>query len=553
MESGYTTSDWTSSDYASSSSPPPTSRSLPQKVRGKMTRHTRASSSKEPSPSVANEISPHCFAVISSISSKMSTKSIVKTINLLGLPEGYEVLTPIEYQWANNPQPECLTVYAVQCVSGLRFPLHPFLVELLSALGIQPNQLNPNSYRLVVGFLLCCQLYHIEPSLENFLGEWEVPLAWRSSLNELLTINFESVKERVKAAGLLDHDFKAKALVEKDLLIVAGLHPEPATYTGLESQTMMNRAVVRKFLPENLPANPLSSSSTRSASATPSEIQSSGRGRSPSRTPSVVRPSSTSPNSVPSQHADVPSEMLVIEVETSPEADTTPTPSSPPFVLLSEVGSSFQKRPHLEDVPQGEEPSPADPAQAAPPSFPLPVMTPQFNPKAGVSNMCKVVNKGDVESLSGRSMEGMGHLLLSHTAMTPAIIVAMIERYDKMRANLEAALSQLKGARAQRRRTGGWPCKRLKWSPFAYISLVVFEGSRRGLAGWSVSGCATFKASPEYAEEIFRQGSSFYADGFTVCAEQFKNLGNLSPDFDFNFLDMCVDGFGRIGGVGPSE
>ncbi|KAK4422018.1 hypothetical protein Salat_2152500 [Sesamum alatum] len=139
MDCGYTTSDWTSSD-SSFSSPPPTTCSLPQKTRGKMTCRTRASSSKEPSSSQPNEISPDSFAVISSLSLKMSSKSIVTTVNLLGLPEGFEILTPTEYQRANNPSPGCVTVYLTQCVSGLRFPLHPFLI------------------------------YHIEPTVENFLG-----------------------------------------------------------------------------------------------------------------------------------------------------------------------------------------------------------------------------------------------------------------------------------------------------------------------------------------------------------------------------------------------
>ncbi|KAK4433520.1 hypothetical protein Salat_1114300 [Sesamum alatum] len=209
MDCGYTTSDWTSSG-SSFSSPPPTTRSLPQKTRGKMTRRTRASSSKEASSSLANEISADGFAALSSI------------------------------------PPKCLP-------------------------RIPPSQLNPNSYRLVVGFLLCCQLYHIEPSVETFLGvfaprltlrecffhfsprpsllfihdkpssygawknhfffvckaESEVPLTWRSSLNDLPSINFELVRERVKAAGLLDHGFKAKALMEEDLLTLAGLHPVP--------------------------------------------------------------------------------------------------------------------------------------------------------------------------------------------------------------------------------------------------------------------------------------------------------------------------------------
>ncbi|KAK4428864.1 hypothetical protein Salat_1186300 [Sesamum alatum] len=139
--------------------------------------------------------------------------------------------------------------------------------------------------------------------------------------------------------------FKPKAQVEEDLLIVAGLHPTPDTYTGprvvtsASVMTMMNRAPVSKFLPENVPSNPLSSSSTRSASATPSDIESSGRGRSPSRTPPVVGPNSASPSPTLSGYVDVPSEMPVIEVGTSPEGDMTLTPSLQ-IVLLFEVGSS---------------------------------------------------------------------------------------------------------------------------------------------------------------------------------------------------------------------
>ncbi|KAK4426296.1 hypothetical protein Salat_1398100 [Sesamum alatum] len=225
-----------------------------------MTRRTRVSSSKEPSSAQPNEISLDSFAVISSLPPKMSAKAIVKTINLLGLSEGFKILTPVEYQWANNPPPGYMTVYAAQCVSGLRFPLHPFLVDLLVTLGISPSQLNLNSYR-------------------------------------------------VKAAGHLNHGFKAKALVEEDLLIVAGLHPVPDPYAGLESryfhlQTMMNRVAVRNFLPENVPSNPLSSSSTRSASATSSDIQSSGRGQSPSRTPPAVGPSSASVSLIPTDGAN---------------------------------------------------------------------------------------------------------------------------------------------------------------------------------------------------------------------------------------------------------
>ncbi|KAK4435241.1 hypothetical protein Salat_0687400 [Sesamum alatum] len=71
---------------------------------------------------------------------------------------------------ASDPSPGFLTVYSTQLLSGLRFPLPPLMVEIFNLLGIPPNQLLPNSYRLVVGFLLCSQLYGFSASIENFLG-----------------------------------------------------------------------------------------------------------------------------------------------------------------------------------------------------------------------------------------------------------------------------------------------------------------------------------------------------------------------------------------------
>ncbi|KAK4415479.1 hypothetical protein Salat_2655300 [Sesamum alatum] len=298
-------------------------------------------------------------------------------INLLSLPKGYEVVTPSEYHRANNPPPGCLTVYATQCMSRLRFPLHHFLIELFVALGNPPSLVfiheKPSSYGAWK-----FRFFFV------WKAEWEVPLAWCPSLNDLSTVNLELVKERVKATGLLDHGFKAKALVEEDLLIVAGLHPAPDTYTGLKSRYFCLRKCLVKW-PRSIP----------------------------SCTPSGFRSGLISPNPIPSPRIDVPIKVPVIEVEASLEAEAPSVPSSPPFISHSEVGSSSQKRPRIEDLSQEEVP-PADTTQVVPPpSFPLPVMTPQFNPKVGVSNKCKAVHRGDVESLAVRPMEGLGHLLLS--------------------------------------------------------------------------------------------------------------------------------------------
>ncbi|KAK4422314.1 hypothetical protein Salat_1813700 [Sesamum alatum] len=82
------------------------------------------------------------------------------------------------------------------------------------------------------------------------------------------------------------------------------------------------------------------------------------------------------------------------------------------------------------------------------------------------------------------------------------------------------------------------------------------KGREKGLVEGKSSAVAAFKASPEYAEEVFRHGTFFYANGFIVCAKQFKNLGDLPLNFNYSFLDMRAYGYGRIGGVGgsgPSE
>ncbi|KAK4423358.1 hypothetical protein Salat_1918600 [Sesamum alatum] len=167
---GEVSSNWTSSGTSGPSSPPPITRRLPQKIRGKMPRRSKASSSGEnvaPSPTL---ISGEALAVVSSTPSQMSEESIRKLVDQISLPATYDWLRPSPSQFANNPPEGFLTVYTSQLTSGLRFPLPDLLVQLFNVLGIPPSQLLPNSYRLVVGFLLCSQLYQFEPTLENFLG-----------------------------------------------------------------------------------------------------------------------------------------------------------------------------------------------------------------------------------------------------------------------------------------------------------------------------------------------------------------------------------------------
>ena len=55
---------------------------------------------------------------------------------------------PNEKACAFNPGEVCF--YEAAFLSGLRFPVHPFVMELLHHLGIVPRQLMPNSWRIII-------------------------------------------------------------------------------------------------------------------------------------------------------------------------------------------------------------------------------------------------------------------------------------------------------------------------------------------------------------------------------------------------------------------
>ncbi|KAK4423575.1 hypothetical protein Salat_1940300 [Sesamum alatum] len=311
--------------------------------------------------------------------------------------------------------------------------------------------------------------------------------------------------------GLIAHGFNAKAILEEELLIVAGIHPAPDPYKGpldpvTRFQTMMNRAAVRKFIPEDVPAIPLSPEA-RSASATPSDP------------PSSSRPRSITPPTVQSYSAAYPQGTPIIDVVTSPE-ETVPLstpPSASPIPPPVELTPSSQGKPHLGEssVP----PSSPPPVGVASGSFvfPAPVLTPRLNPAAGVFNQVRTVNRSDVESLSTRSMMGLGHFILAQTSTTPAAITAMLEKYEAMRKELEAIRLELQEVRT---------------------NLVVCQRRLDEEKSQSVEKENKIRAEVE----IFRA---------QVVEKSFTNLGNLPPDFDFSFLNVRADGFGRIGGDGP--
>ncbi|KAK1369648.1 hypothetical protein POM88_035740 [Heracleum sosnowskyi] len=53
-------------------------------------------------------------------------------------------------------RPNALCIYKGVLAAGVRFPFHPFIPELLADVGINPCQLPPNAWRLIMCFIVLC-------------------------------------------------------------------------------------------------------------------------------------------------------------------------------------------------------------------------------------------------------------------------------------------------------------------------------------------------------------------------------------------------------------
>lgn len=87
---------------------------------------------------------------------------------------GYRILEDYDFELPepdlriNNPPLGRLGVYEEACEAGLRFPLLPFIVELLGSYKIPLYILTPNSIRHIVGSLGISFLAEMQPSLSLF-------------------------------------------------------------------------------------------------------------------------------------------------------------------------------------------------------------------------------------------------------------------------------------------------------------------------------------------------------------------------------------------------
>ncbi|KAK4416969.1 hypothetical protein Salat_2522400 [Sesamum alatum] len=400
---------------------------------------------------------------------------------------------------------------------------------VFNVLRIPPIQLLPNSYRLVVGFLLCAQLYGLEPSIENFLSVLAPKLTTRGSLlNAMPPLNLGEIKRRMKQVGLVNYEFKVKPLRKRSYLL------------WLDS--------IQLRIPKRVPwivslDSPCSQVRVRGHSFDPFRLAPRDR--------SLFHHSSTFSILLRDVSLGNPCDRggdfsQRVHPLSDPFGGATPFPSPPQVEVLPYAHKRSRiDETDVEDIPRLTEETPGS-------SFPIPVLTPRLDLKAGTLNMSRTVHRADVDVLAPPTKQGIGNFVLAEPSTIPTAITAMVEKYATTMRNAEASRRELleSHALAQVVKKNG-QIAMLSMENEVVRALIV-QAYTRGREEGAPSVVAMFKDSPEYNTEVYCQASAFYIDGFATCLAQFKNVGNLPPGFELSFVNICADGFGHIGGEGPS-
>ena len=122
-------------------------------MQRRMAFRTGASSSKRPPSPLQDEeeedeenIIYSCALEIASTLDEFKLKTLIDRYQI---PREFKPRQPNEGEWCCSPS-SGLGVYTSYLLVGLRFPLNSFYRGLLHRLGIGPNQLNPNGWRIIV-------------------------------------------------------------------------------------------------------------------------------------------------------------------------------------------------------------------------------------------------------------------------------------------------------------------------------------------------------------------------------------------------------------------
>ncbi|KAK6138826.1 hypothetical protein DH2020_027430 [Rehmannia glutinosa] len=90
------------------------------------------------------------------------------------IPSFFKLSIPSYTDRPFRPPPQGLTFFIGQLDGGLRFPINSFFSDVSSMYKIPLNQLTPNSFRIIAGFLIITKFLSITPSTDLFFALFQV-------------------------------------------------------------------------------------------------------------------------------------------------------------------------------------------------------------------------------------------------------------------------------------------------------------------------------------------------------------------------------------------
>lgn len=105
---------------------------------------------------------------VNHIPSALSAGDLEKFKSDFHIPPEIELFLPGPNDSAHHSDDGKIAIYEDFLHSGLRFPLPDLLISLLKHFRLGLGQLNPNSIRMIVGFLFLCKACDITPSVNLF-------------------------------------------------------------------------------------------------------------------------------------------------------------------------------------------------------------------------------------------------------------------------------------------------------------------------------------------------------------------------------------------------
>lgn len=97
------------------------------------------------------------------------------------IPTNVEIRVPGADFRASRPPVGWRCCFEDQLKGGLRFPIHPFICEVLNYFRIPLAQVVPNGMRIVVRFMLSCRQQSVKPTIELFRYFFQLKKAVQAS------------------------------------------------------------------------------------------------------------------------------------------------------------------------------------------------------------------------------------------------------------------------------------------------------------------------------------------------------------------------------------